>query len=77
MMTKRLTAEEETVILIKRAIAALPPASEEQCNEMIVHIQRMVAAAGEPVGSLVVALVGAEMQLAVSRLDAREGNDGA
>lgn len=57
-----MSAEDETVLLIKGTIASLPAVAAEQCNELADHIRRAVKLAGEPVGSLALALVGAEAQ---------------
>ncbi len=58
-----MTEDEQTVLMIKGAISELPVASREQCEELAGHIRRMVDEAGDVVGPLAVALIGAEMQL--------------
>jgi hypothetical protein len=58
-----MTEEELTVLAIKGAITELPPAEREQCEAMVEHLRRMVADAGSPVGTLAIALIGAELQL--------------
>lgn len=58
-MTKE---EQETILMIKGAIAELPPELEEACNELAEHMRRQINVAGDPVGRLALALVGAEMQ---------------
>lgn len=55
-----MTQEQQTLLLIKGAISELPPELEEACNELAEHFRRLVESAGEPVGSLALALVGAE-----------------
>ncbi len=57
-----MTPEQQTVLLIKGAISELPAAQEEACNELADHIRRAIKQAGEPVGTLALALVGAEAQ---------------
>lgn len=57
-----MTEEEQTVLMIKGAIADLPPAQREQCEAMVEHLRRMVKDA-EPVGGFAIALIGAEMQI--------------
>jgi hypothetical protein len=57
-----MTQEQQTVLLIKGAISELPAAEKEACNELADHIRRAVKLAGEPVGTLALALVGAEAQ---------------
>lgn len=59
-----MTHAEETVFLIKGMISALPAAEAEACNELTEHIRRAVKMAGEPVGTLAIALIGAEAQAA-------------
>lgn len=56
-----MTEEEQTVLMIKGMIASLPPASREQCEAMVEHLRRMVSDAGDVVGPLSIALVGAEL----------------
>ena len=57
-----MTNEDQTVLMIKGLIAELPPAEREQCEELVHHINLMIKNAGQPVGTLALALVGAEMQ---------------
>lgn len=57
-----MTQEQLVVLALRGAIEELPPAQAEQCKELAEHIRRQRQAAGEPVGTLAVALVGAEMQ---------------
>lgn len=45
---------------IKGCINALPADQKEACEEMADHFERMIIAAGEPVGSLALAYVGAK-----------------
>lgn len=58
-----MTQEEQTLLVIKGAIASLGAAEEEACKELADHIERVVKQAGEPVGTLAMALVGAKMQV--------------
>ena len=62
-LSNDMTTERETLLLIKGAISELPAAQREACNELIDHINRVILVAGEPVGSLALAFVGAEKQL--------------
>jgi hypothetical protein len=48
--------------MIKGLISSLPAAQQEACNELAEQMRRQIAAAGEPIGTLVVALIGAETQ---------------
>lgn len=57
-----MTQEQQTVLLIKGVISELPAAQKEACNELADHIRRVIKQAGEPVGTLALALVGAEAQ---------------
>lgn len=57
-----MTPEQETVLLIKGAISELPPSHQEACLELAEHLRRMIREAGDPVGPLAIALIGAEMQ---------------
>lgn len=59
-----MTAEEETVLMIKGVISQLPQVDREACEELADHFRLQMLTAGDPVGSLALALVGAEMQLA-------------
>jgi hypothetical protein len=52
----------ETILLIKGAISELPAAQMEACQELAEHIRMVIKTAGEPVGTLALALVGAEAQ---------------
>lgn len=54
--------EQQTLLLIKGAISELPADQEEACLELADHIRRAIKLAGEPVGTLALALVGAEAQ---------------
>ena len=57
-----MTPEEEVVFTIKGIISSLPAAQEEACNDLADHLRAAIKLAGEPVGSLALALVGAEAQ---------------
>ncbi len=54
--------DQETILLIKGCIAELPAALQEACKELAEHIRHVCKTAGEPVGTLALALVGAEAQ---------------
>ena len=62
-----MTEEEQTVLMIKGAISELPPELEDQCNAMVEHLRRLVADAGETVGTLAITLVGAELQIRLTQ----------
>ena len=55
-----MTEMDQTLLVIRGTIASLPPELAEACNELAEHMQRMIEVAGEPVGPLALALVGAE-----------------
>lgn len=55
-----MSEDEQTILMIKGAIASLPPDQSEACNELADHIRRVVKQAGEGVGVLALSLVGAE-----------------
>lgn len=57
-----MSEEEKTVILIKGVMSELPDDQLEACLELAQHIRTCVKTAGEPVGTLALALVGAEAQ---------------
>lgn len=57
-----MTQEEQTILIIKGVISELPPAQKEACEELAEHIRQTCKVAGEPVGTLALALVGAEAQ---------------
>lgn len=50
------------VLLIKGVISELPAGQMQSCLELAEHIRQACRAAGEPVGTLAIALVGAEAQ---------------
>lgn len=56
--------EEETVLMIKGMISGLPAAEREACDELCEHFRVTIKTAGEIVGPLAIALIGAELQLA-------------
>ena len=49
------------ILIIKGVISDLPAAQAEACNELADHIRRAVVTAGEPVGTIALMLVGAEI----------------
>jgi hypothetical protein len=61
-----MTEEQQTILMIKGAIHELSAAEEVACEELAEHIRRMIKHAGHPVGTLALALVGAEVQAAAS-----------
>jgi len=58
-----MTTEQQTVLLIKGVISELPEDQREACNELAHHIRLLIKNAGEPVGTLAIALIGAEKQM--------------
>lgn len=58
-----MTTEEQTLLMIKGLIASLPAAEQEACEELVEHMRRQLKMAGEPVGTLALALLGAEAQV--------------
>lgn len=56
-----MTEEQLTLLAIQGMISKLPTAQREQCEAMIEHLHRMVADAGDVVGPMAIALIGAEM----------------
>jgi hypothetical protein len=57
-----MSTEEQTILMIKGLIASLSAAEQDACNELIDHMRRQIASAGEPIGTLAIALIGAEAQ---------------
>lgn len=57
-----MTQSEQTILMIKGMISGLPAAEQEACNELAEHMRRQLSAAGDVVGTLALALVGAESQ---------------
>lgn len=55
-----MTQEQQTVLVIKGVISELPAAQVEACNELAELMRAQIRRAGEPVGTLALALVGAE-----------------
>lgn len=53
---------EQQILMIKGLISELPAAQSEACHELAEHIRRVIKQAGEPVGTLALALVGLEAQ---------------
>ncbi len=66
---RTMTQEQETILLIKGAISELPAEQKEACEELAEHIRRACKVSGEPVGTLALALVGAEAQDRMIRID--------
>lgn len=62
-----MTEEQTTVLLIKGLISELPAAQQEACKELAEHIRQCIQKAGDPVGSIALALVGAEEQSKVKQ----------
>lgn len=57
-----MTSNQDLVFTIKGVIASLPAAEQEACNELVEHMRMQLKIAGEPVGTLALALLGAEAQ---------------
>jgi len=61
-----MSEEEQTVLMIKGAIASLPPMQAEACNKLVEQISIMATEAGH-VGVLAIALIGAEFQVQAAK----------
>lgn len=57
-----MTVEQQNILMIKGLITELPAAQAEACHELAEHLRRVIKQAGEPVGTMALALVGAEAQ---------------
>jgi hypothetical protein len=57
-----MTEAQQNTLMIKGLIASLPADQQEACNELADFIRRNISNAGEPVGTLAMALVGSEAQ---------------
>ena len=55
-----MTKDQQTLIDIRATIRSLPPEQDEACKELAGLIRLNVRRAGDPVGRLTLALVGAE-----------------
>ena len=55
-----MTNEQLAILMIKGKISELPAAQRKACNEAAEHIRRIVKQAGDPLGTLALALVGVE-----------------
>lgn len=62
-----MTTEQIVVNEITKHISELPVAQGEACLELAEFFRMNIKRAGEPVGTLALALVGAELQLKNSR----------
>jgi hypothetical protein len=54
--------DKQNIKAVQDAIYSLPAAQCEACNELAEHIRSLIKSAGEPVGTLALALVGVEAQ---------------
>ena len=61
-----MTQEEQTVLMIKGFISELPDEQQDACNALAQSIRQTLKIADDPVGTLALALVGAEAQLKVA-----------
>jgi hypothetical protein len=57
-----MNKDQETILIIKGAIAAMSTAEQEACYELAEHFRQSIKCAGVSIGTLAIALVGAEMQ---------------
>ena len=57
-----MTHDQTLIYTIKGVIASLSAAEQEACLELADHMRRQISAAGNSVGTLALALVGAESQ---------------
>lgn len=55
-----MTNDEELIFTIKGMISTLSAAEREAANELADHMRKQLTAIGEPAGTLVLALLGAE-----------------
>lgn len=62
-----MTYEQQTVLLAKGLIAELPADQRETCEELINHIKANLKCAGEPIATISITLITAEMQLAATQ----------
>lgn len=58
-----LSDSEQTVLMIKGAIASLSTAQHAECMALYRKVGQMLSDAPDPLGTFVVALIGAELQL--------------
>lgn len=58
-----LSEDEATVLMIKGAIASLSTTQHAECMELYRKVGQMLSDAPDPLGTLVVAMIGAELQL--------------
>lgn len=57
-----LSEDQQTVLMIKGAIASLSAEQHRQCMELYNKVVKLMSDAPDPLGTLVIALIGAEMQ---------------
>lgn len=57
-----MSKDQETTLLIRGLITQLPAEQQVAVQELATHIRTQIQAAGEPVGTITMALLGAEMQ---------------
>lgn len=57
-----LSEDQQTVLMIKGAIASLPESQHRQCMELYRAVGQLLSDAPDPIGTFVVALIGAELQ---------------
>ncbi len=62
VMLTNFMSEQKLVLTIKELITDLPADQAEAVYELAEHIRAVVRTAGEPVGTIALALVGAEAQ---------------
>ena len=56
-----MSDEQDTLLMIRGAIATMPPETQECVHEMAEHIRAMIRRAAKGEGQMAVALVGAEL----------------
>ena len=56
-----MNATTDNIMLLRGMIQSLPDAARQQCMDLAQRITQLVVQAGEPVGSLALAMVGVEL----------------
>lgn len=57
-----MTQDQETILLIKGAISELPDDQQKECKDLILSIKAILRTSDDTIGTLVIALIGAELQ---------------
>lgn len=67
-----ITEAEEVVIAVRNTINDLPKEQYQACHELARHIRKSMLYYGEPMATLAVTLIGAEIQFELERLESEE-----